>query len=167
MYITCLVNQYYQTKIMNKLLKVIAIPIFVCLQFSIIVAQPDLTIDRDRLIRDLRTDLLDNSDECYINEGCITGLGARQLIKFTTHIRNVGNQDFVVGSPPRFPSLENEIWEWDECHGHWHYESYARYLLFDQNGNQTPAGFKNGFCLMDSECSGGGNLTYNCRYQGI
>ncbi len=167
MYKACFVNQYSQTKTMNKRLKTITIPILVCLLFGTTFAQPDLSIDRDRLIRDIRTDLLDNSNDCYINEGCITGFGARQLIKFTTHIRNVGNQDFVVGPPPSSPSLENEIWEWDECHGHWHYESYARYLLYDQNGNQTPAGFKNGFCLMDSECSNGGSFTYNCSYQGI
>ena len=153
---------------MNKQLKVIAIHIVVCLLFNTnVFAQPDLSIDRDRLIRDLRTDLLDNNDQCYINEGCVGGYGARQLIKFTTHIRNLGDQDFVVGAPPNNPSLENDIWEWDECHQHWHYESYARYILYDQNGNQTPAGFKNGFCLMDSECSNGGTLTYTCRYQGI
>ena len=153
---------------MNKQLKVYAVHLVLCLFFSTsLFAQPDLSIDKDRLIRDLRTDLLDNNDQCYINEGCVGGYGARQLIKFTTHIRNVGDQDFVVGAPPSDPSLENEIWEWDECHQHWHYESYARYILYDQNGNETPAGFKNGFCLMDSECSGGGSLTYNCRYQGI
>ncbi len=153
---------------MNKQLKVCAIHLVLSILFGVTsFAQPDLSIDRDRLIRDLRTDLLDNDDQCYINEGCVGGYGDRQLIKFTTHIRNVGNQDFVVGAPPSNPSLENEIWEWDECHQHWHYESYARYILYDQNGNQTPAGFKNGFCLMDSECSGGGSLTYTCRYQGI
>jgi len=102
-----------------------------------------------------------------IEEGCISGLGARQLIRFTTHIKNIGNQDFYVGSPPNNPTGENESWEWDQCHQHWHYEGYAEYLVFDEFGNETPVGVKNGFCLIDIECSGGGQFTYNCGNQGI
>ena len=102
-----------------------------------------------------------------VDEGCIAGLGARQLIRFTTHIKNIGNQDFYVGSPPSSPAQANEQWEWDECHGHWHYEGYAEYLVYDEFGNNTPVGVKNGFCLIDIECSGGGNFTYTCGNQGI
>ena len=117
---------------MNKIVKVLylCLLLIVCPLFSpsILFSQPDLTIDRNRLIRDLQTDLLDNNDACYINEGCVGGLGDRQLIRFTTQIKNIGNQDFVVGVPPRDPSQENAVWEWDNCHRHWHYEGYAQYL---------------------------------------
>ncbi len=156
---------------MSKPVKVLYLCLFLIacpfLSPSLLFSQPDLTIDRDRLIRDLRTDVLDNNDACYINEGCVGGLGDRQLIRFTTHIRNIGNQDFVVGIPPSDPSQESAVWEWDNCHRHWHYEGYAQYTLFDRNGNIIPVGNKTGFCLMDSECSGGGTLKYHCGFQGI
>jgi len=115
------------------------------------------------------TATLTNNNECLINEGCVGGYGTRDIIRFSTHIRNVGDQDFYVGPPPNSPSQsdQSESWEWDECHNHWHYEGYAEYLLFDANGNQTPIGYKNGFCLIDIECDGGGTFTYTCSNQGI
>jgi len=131
------------------------------------LAQPDLVVVESALLNSLTAYTLNNNDECYVNEGCINGTGLRQILRFTTHIKNVGNQDFYVGAPPSDPADANEVWEYDECHGHWHYEGYAEYVLFDQDGNQLPLGFKNGFCLIDIECSGGGNATYTCDNQGI
>ena len=134
---------------------------------SSLFAQPDLVVVESALINSLTSYTLNNNDQCYVNEGCVSGIGLRQILRFTTHIKNVGNQDFYVGAPPANPADENEVWEYDECHGHWHYEGYAEYVLFDQDGNQLPMGFKNGFCLIDIECSGGGNFTYTCSNQGI
>ena len=129
--------------------------------------QPDLIVVESAMINSLAAYTLNNDDDCYVQEGCVGGTGLRQILRFTTHIRNVGNQDFYVGAPPSNPAEENEVWEYDNCHGHWHYEGYAEYVLYDQNGNVIPIGFKNGFCLIDVECSGGGNYTYNCGNQGI
>ncbi len=109
-----------------------------------------------------------NNDDCFIEENCMTGYGVRQILRFTTQIENIGDLDFYVGPEP-----ENEIdvstqWEWDPCHDHWHYESYAEYVLFDENNNKLPIGFKNGFCVMDLDCSiGGGDSKYHCENQGI
>lgn len=129
-------------------------------------AQPDLIPDNDRLLRTLRGDLLENQDPCFINEGCVTGLGTRQVLRFETLVFNIGDEDFYVGVPPSSPSLENSTWEWDECHNHWHFESYAQYLLFNERGEEIPVGFKTGFCLIDSTCPTG-IPKYNCRNQGI
>ncbi|MFK7807653.1 MAG: lysyl oxidase family protein [Saprospiraceae bacterium] len=142
---------------------------FLFLNFSIspLIAQPDLIVVEDALVNSLAAHTLENNDNCYVEEGCVNGFGLRQILRFTTHIRNVGNQDFYVGAPPADPADANETWEYDECHGHWHYEGYAEYVLFDEDDNLVPIGFKNGFCLIDVECSGGGNFTYNCNNQGI
>ena len=35
------------------------------------------------------------------------------------------------------------------------------------NGVELPIGFKNGFCVMDLECSGGGSFQYGCSTMGI
>ncbi|MFT4663525.1 MAG: hypothetical protein ACI8YQ_003180 [Polaribacter sp.] len=141
--------------------------LFFCFSSISVQAQPDLIVVEDALVNSLSAQTLTNNDNCFVEEGCVNGLGLRQILRFTTHIRNVGNQDFYVGAPPANPADANEVWEYDECHGHWHYEGYAEYVLFDDNGNLVPIGFKNGFCLIDVECSGGGNFTYNCNNQGI
>lgn len=102
--------------------------------------------------------------DCYINEGCLNGFGTREIIRFTTHIKNIGAIDYYIGpagnqNPGQF--------EFDNCHNHWHYEGYARYDLFDLNNNFIPIGFKNGFCVIDLECSGGGQAQYGCGNMGI
>ncbi|MFK7932563.1 MAG: lysyl oxidase family protein [Saprospiraceae bacterium] len=146
--------------------------LFFALVFStnLCYAQPDLALDGARIRSTMSLDQLtladNNNNNCYINEGCISGTGDRLLLRFTTKILNIGNEDFYVGPPPSDPSLENETWEWDECHRHWHYEGYARYLLYDENGQQTDVGFKNGFCLIDIQCTSG-SFTYTCSNQGI
>ena len=140
---------------------------FIILCSASLYAQPDLIVVESTMKNSLHVETLNATDQCYLNEGCINGLGQRDLIRFSTHIRNIGNQDFYVGAPPGNPAEENDIWEYDECHGHWHYEGYADYQLYDENGEHIPIGFKNGFCLMDIECTGGGTLTYTCSNQGI
>jgi len=131
------------------------------------LAQPDLILSEQALINSFRADVLLNNDQCFISEGCLGGVGNRQIIRFTTQISNIGNQDFYVGVPPTSLNEQTELWEFDFCHGHWHYEGYAEYNLLDSNGNPTPVGFKNGFCLADITCDEGITPKYNCTNQGI
>jgi len=162
--------QLIQPLVMNitlKWVKQAILLLLIPLSISMVAhAQPDLIPDTDILRQTLTTDILETHDRCYIEEGCVTGLGDRQVIRFSTEIHNIGNQDFYVGAPPDHPSHENEIWEWDQCHNHWHYESYAQYLLFNQQGESLPIGYKTGFCLMDSRCFSG-IPKYSCSNQGI
>jgi hypothetical protein len=46
-------------------------------------------------------------------------------------------------------------------------KGYAEYILFRNNGNPIPIGFKNGFCVMDLECSDGGTAKFGCSNMGI
>lgn len=130
------------------------------------LAQPDLIIGEQALLNSFGKgdSLLLNNDACYINEGCLSGYGNRQIIRFTTQISNIGTQDFYVGATPDEP---NELWEYDGCHRHMHYEGYAEYSLLDSDGNPTPVGFKNGFCLADISCDEGIFPKYTCTNQGI
>jgi len=145
------------------------------LQFCIVVfafikpvlSQPDLILSEQALINSFNADVLLNNDQCFISEGCLSGVGNRQIIRFTTQISNIGNQDFYVGTPPTTLNESNDLWEFDYCHGHWHYEGYAEYSLLDSEGNPTPVGFKNGFCLADITCKEGYTPKYNCTNQGI
>jgi PKD repeat protein len=99
-----------------------------------------------------------------VNEGCLQGLGTRQILRFTTTIWNIGNQDYFIG----VPTAANEQFEWDPCHNHYHYEGYAEYLLYNQAGVPMPEiGFKNGFCVLDLFCPSGFTAKYTCGNMGI
>ncbi|MBG40290.1 MAG: hypothetical protein CMP74_03610 [Flavobacteriales bacterium] len=110
-------------------------------------------------------EVYENNDGCAIEEGCINGYGTRYIVRFTTWIKNIGDQDYFIGSVQ--DTEETNQFEWDECHNHWHYKGYAEYVLFDEQGQLIPVGFKNGFCVMDLECSDGGTFTYGCSVMGI
>src|ERR1043165_338548 len=63
---------------------------------------PDLAVDANELEASLYTDVLTvGQTNCYISEGCLSGYGVRRLIRFDTHIRNIGNLDYYIGSPDR------------------------------------------------------------------
>ena len=126
---------------------------------------PDLIVVEDAIINSLYTEVMQvNETDCYIDEGCLNGYGERELVRFTTHIKNIGDLDYYIGVPSQD---DNNQFEWGDCHGHWHHNGYAKYDLFDLDGNLIPIGFKNGFCVMDLECSGGGNGQYGCGNMGI
>ena len=124
---------------------------------------PDLWLLEDVLRNSMFVDNLNNTDPCTINEGCLRGFGDREIIRFTTHIKNIGNSDYYIGTPSANPSQ----FVWDNCHSHNHYVGYAEYILYDEDNFSTPIGFKNGFCVMDLECDSGGAMTYGCGNMGI
>ena len=126
---------------------------------------PDLTVVQSVLQNTLQLSQINNSGtsgSCWVNEGCMNGYGMRTVIRFTTRIENIGNQDYYIGMPSSAP----QQFEYDACHQHYHYEGYAEYLLYDANGVAIPIGFKNGFCVMDLECPNGG-YQYHCGNMGI
>ncbi len=126
---------------------------------------PDLIVVEEAIINSLQTQIMQVSEsDCYIDEGCLNGYGDRELVRFTTHIKNIGDLDYYIGVPN---DAGTNQFEWGECHNHWHHNGYAKYDLFDMEGTLIPIGFKNGFCVMDLECSGGGNYQYGCGNMGI
>ncbi len=125
---------------------------------------PDLAVDQNELETSMYVDNINaGSVNCYVGEGCLAGYGNRRIIRFSTHIRNIGNEDYYIGP---MDTVGNQF-VYDACHNHWHYVGYAEYLLFDQNWNQMEAGYKNGFCVLDLECSGGGMAKFGCSNMGI
>lgn len=128
---------------------------------------PDLIVLEDVLRNSLTPDRLVSIDPCHVAEGCVNGFGPRFILRFTTNIQNIGVADYYIGAPPPAPDIPSDQFVWDPCHHHWHYRGYAEYNLFDQNGVLLPIGFKNGFCIFDQECNGGGNSKYSCSNMGI
>ena len=125
---------------------------------------PDLEIQEDVLRNSLFVDqVFADENNCFIGEGCLLGYGTRDVIRFATHFKNVGEFDYYIGSE----NLDNDQFTFDNCHNHFHYESYAEYLLVDASSNIIPIGHKAGFCVIDLECSGGGTAKYGCGNMGI
>ena len=126
---------------------------------------PDLIVSAEAIVNSLSTQVMQVSEtDCYIDEGCLNGYGDRELVRFTTHILNIGELDYYIGVPSQ---SDNNQFEWGDCHSHWHHKGYAKYDLFTLEGQYIPIGFKNGFCVMDLECSGGGTGQYGCGNMGI
>lgn len=123
---------------------------------------PDLVVRQDILSSSIYLTTINATDPCLINEGCLHGYGQRDIIRFTTWIANDGQLDYYIGQP----TYTNNQFTWDNCHNHFHYAGYAEYILFSEDGTQTPIGFKNGFCVIDLGCTTG-SPQYGCGNMGI
>jgi len=127
---------------------------------------PDLVVLESAISNSLSAATLEvGQGDCYVGEGCLNGYGTRELIRFTTHIKNIGDVDYYIGTTANNGTTEQ--FEWGSCHNHFHYKGYAEYILFEMDGTALPIGFKNGFCVMDLECSDGGTFQYGCSNMGI
>jgi hypothetical protein len=131
---------------------------------------PDMLVDPQYLRNTIEEDVVDvPTNSCLVNEACVTGTGRRRVVRFGTRIANVGNRDVTIGEP----SDSNPLWDWDPCHGHFHFDGYADYDLIDVGtGAPLPIGTKNGFCVLDletwdPELAVNGCNTYDCNNQGI
>ncbi len=123
---------------------------------------PDLAVDQNLLINSLSIGT-QAADVCAVQEGCLNGYGNRTVINFSTRIDNVGNADYFIGNATNNPGQFNTT----NCHGHAHYEGYAEYVLYKQNGQSVPIGFKNGFCVLDLTCPPNIPGQYGCGNMGI
>ena len=130
---------------------------------------PDLIVDEAYLRATIDLEALDARDQCLVDERCLTGLGLRRVLRFGTRIANIGRADLVLGRP-----VEGvDHWVWDDCHSHFHFESYADYALEDpETGESLDIGHKNGFAVIDigvydPEIAVNGCRGYNPRNQGI
>ena len=84
-------------------------------------------------------------DHCAVAEGCVLASGERRLLRFSTYTPNVGDADFVVGSP----TLDPERFEWHACHRHYHFQGFADYRLLDDAGAEVATGQKVSFSVVD------------------
>lgn len=125
------------------------------------LCQPDLALASIK--ESIFLDTFITQDQCYVNEGCLAGLGERHVIRFGTEFGNIGNADYIVGEA----AIDNPAFSFDNCHNHWHKLDYAEYLLFNEDSKLIPSGFKNGFCVLDLNCNTGSTGKYNCDYMGV
>lgn len=130
---------------------------------------PDLVLDAAYLIDTTVEDRVQTDDVCLLNEGCVTGLGERRVVRFGSRTGNLGTAPLELGNP-----AESPYWTFDSCHEASELVGFARYELASAaTGEVVLTGTKNNFCLRDSEpwapddgtsCYA---YTYDCANQGI
>jgi hypothetical protein len=86
---------------------------------------PDLVIDDVHLAAGGQTVERFAPDACAVQEGS-TQAGVRQLLRFSTTTANLGLGDLVLGGPDTNP----ERYEWNPCHGHYHFKQAAAFRLW-------------------------------------
>jgi hypothetical protein len=132
---------------------------------------PDLVVDRDALAGSLQLSTESfSATDCAVVEGCLNGPGTHRLLRFDGTIQNLGDQDFILGSPEN-----NPLFKYSACHNHYHLQDIMLYelLTVDQLkpvtvGGQNIVGRKQGFCMEDGEQVVGSNSgKYDCNNQGI
>jgi len=126
-------------------------------------------VDEARLADEILFDTLEVSPaSCAVAEACVNGTGLRRLLRFSVQAVNQGQADLRV--PP--PSNRPDLFDYSECHGHYHFQGFARYELLDGAGNVVLTGRKQAYCMEDTERVADGpgvacDKKYDCSNQGI
>jgi hypothetical protein len=83
-------------------------------------------------------------DSCEVEETCVGGPGVRRLLLFEGRLENWGPGDLDLGAQEG-----NPLFEYSECHGHYHTQGFAQYSLLNLDGSVAAEGHKQGYCLSD------------------
>lgn len=87
---------------------------------------------------------------CSVEEGGVTP-GWRKLIRFTVTTPNIGDADLYVGDPNEHIAANDGLFEFAECHHHYHFKHYALYQLIDPKSGFVWKAAKRGFCMLDTD----------------
>jgi hypothetical protein len=98
---------------------------------------------------------------CTAIEGGFEG-GTHRTLRFTVSTPNIGTADVFIGSPLDHvdPNRDGDfsdsdgLYEFAECHQHFHFRNYATYEIFPVNAQGAVTGpaiqaRKRGFCMID------------------
>jgi hypothetical protein len=130
---------------------------------------PDLVINGDRLANEMLFDTVHvGPTSCSSVEQCVGGLGDRKVLRFSVEAINQGQATLTVPPPDEHPDL----FHFSQCHGHFHFNGFAKYELLDDKGNVVVQGRKEAYCMEDTtQVLTGPNIScekqYDCSNQGI
>ncbi len=83
---------------------------------------------------------------CGLAEGCVPGPGRWLLMRFSTDVLNQG----LAGFKPGDPTTQPELFDYHECHQHYHFSGFANYSLLSYDGAHVLSGRKLSYCMEDS-----------------
>lgn len=84
-------------------------------------------------------------EQCFDNT-IVPAPAVRYLVRFPVEAVNQGIGQFAQQDPVQRPDL----YEYQSCHGHFHYNGFAKYELLDANNNVVLVGGKRSYCLEDT-----------------
>ncbi|CAG8479009.1 11722_t:CDS:10 [Scutellospora calospora] len=132
---------------------------------------PDLVGVRKNLLEQTRVAYrYYGQNSCVMHEGrgkCIGAPGWRRLLRFTSSAINSGKTDLHLGNATDPDYLYHGVFEWDNCHKHFHFQHYGNFQFGDTHGKKV------GFCLQTTWRYFNTEYTYlntpydTCVYQGI
>lgn len=141
---------------------------------------PDLVVDARVLASSwVISDEYLSPNLCSVQEGDVPP-GERRLLRFTVETPNMGDADVAIGDPRTHidPNGDGDysdsdgLYILDGCHGHFHFQNYARYELFpvgaDGSLGAAVKARKRGFCMIDTTPFSNANgqpkerVYYNC-----
>jgi hypothetical protein len=107
------------------------------------------------------------ADHCAVQEQCVSGIGMRNLLRFTTSTVNRGRGDLMLPRLPE-PGMRDDTYDWSDCHKHHHLKGYVRYELVGRDG-VVLTGRKQAFCIADMRQIDAGRprARYSCTEQGL
>ncbi|XP_008178980.2 lysyl oxidase homolog 2 [Acyrthosiphon pisum] len=134
----------------------------------------DLEVNADEL---MRSAYLEDRQmyflQCAMEENCLASsayqlrrdetdwhLITRRLLRFTAKITNVGTAPFR-------PAVPKHLWQFHQCHMHYHsMEVFATFDVLDGGGMKVAEGHKASFCLEDNQCTDGAKPGFACANYG-
>jgi hypothetical protein len=116
-----------------------------------LIGTPDLIVREDMLASQwvVRDENLAASF-CSVVEGGVTP-GVRRLLRFTVMTPNIGDADIYIGDPSAHVAANDGLFEFAECHAHYHFKHYASYELVDPRTGKIWRAAKRGFCMLDTD----------------
>jgi hypothetical protein len=105
---------------------------------------PKIPLDSFRVVRDRIFRKNDPGDDHDLEDCAIAGVKYR-LLKFEFQCHNIGDTDFVAGSPKTRP----DIFVLSHGHNHYHLEGFNKYRLVDSSGKDAIPSLKQSFCIVD------------------
>lgn len=127
---------------------------------SIINNKLDLDGTPDMIVRGEVT-----ANEWLVRQEDVTGLcsaieggvspGPHRLLRMTVMTPNIGDADIYIGDPNEtFVNGQSDLYEFAECHNHYHFKNYALYELVRKNADGSEKVWraaKRGFCMLDTD----------------
>jgi hypothetical protein len=128
---------------------------------------PDLRVIPEGLTNNRITYRYIEPDSCALVEGCVTGSGWRRLLLYDASIENASPVNLEVGGvDDESPFVQRNVFEFSECHQHYHYSHYGNFTYGDLPGD------KRAFCIESTDRYFNSEQTplahpFGCDNQGI
>jgi hypothetical protein len=115
---------------------------------------PDMIVRGDVTANEWLVRDEDIAGTCSAIEGGVSP-GPHRLLRMTVMTPNIGDADIYIGDPnATFKDGESDLYEFAQCHNHYHFKNYALYELLKRNADgseQVWRAAKRGFCMLDTD----------------